>query len=164
MIFIFVNLKNKESDNCIINRNSGYHPYPDNWDFVYYECLNYDDQFWYIYYTSSDGLYFMLRNKHTSSCLFQNNDGRFGVAGCNTGYSDQYFTSLIDGISDINIFPIDYNNNNYYHYYDYYINNIYDNKMIYVVLLFVVIIIVNVLLCLYKNKYQQKRIYISKTC
>lgn len=63
--------------------------FPDDFKFLTYDCLNDDDQYWYMYL--NDGTNIMLRNKYTGSCLFQNKDTRFGVADCNSDNVDQYF-------------------------------------------------------------------------
>jgi len=83
-------LKNKETNACILNRKYGYFRYPDNWWFTtYYLCLGYADQYWKLY--RINGGVFMLKNYHTGACMFQNSDGRFGIAGCNWNYMDQFW-------------------------------------------------------------------------
>eukprot|EP01083_Nonionella_stella_P030127 82678_1 len=100
----YFRLKSRQTYKCIVNRNAGYFSAPNSWDFDDYTCTTYDDMYWYLYDERDDGS-FRLRNKHTHNCMFQNDDGRFGVAECDPSYTDQYFeVSDVTLKSDVDVF------------------------------------------------------------
>eukprot|EP01083_Nonionella_stella_P103179 294490_1 len=98
----YFRVTNKQTGKCLVNRNSGYYSKPDGWNWDSITPVgNFADQFWYLY--RETGEYFMIRSKWTYSCIFQNNDGRLGVAWCNPGYADQWWQ--VDAVSTFNAVP-----------------------------------------------------------
>eukprot|EP01083_Nonionella_stella_P272291 923267_1 len=95
----YFRLSSKETGLCIVNRNSGYFAAPDDSNFDDDVCSESDDMYWSLYAEDEDAGTFKLRNKHTDSCIFQNDDGRFGVSECNILYTDQVFT--VSHVGDI---------------------------------------------------------------
>eukprot|EP01084_Bolivina_argentea_P114690 204128_1 len=107
----YFQIRSKHSGNCIVNRGhggaKGYVEAPDGWTFAASSCGGWNDQKFKAVYVS--GNYFMLKNKVTSRCIYQNNP-RFGIAGCNTGYQDQLWKALSTGLAvdSPNVIPSEY--------------------------------------------------------